>query len=298
MGKRLSFRVFGGLAGQLLGLAYAIYLHDHREYRVRLVFDSGGSSHRPLVVGDLLKTAGVEKRGISWSQAHSKLGGQRSSLSGKARLAFSGLYPATDRFGLITKENLDQLDSRTVRMHGYPSDFQVVECVAPDLREIVAESNMPDFLNQKKKNDGISIHWRLGDYVGNPLHGVVTLDSIVEGLTILNPAWRNKNLSLFTDSPEIAESKVVRQRLGTVSVVSNNIWSDLTQMVSSAAFLGNHSGISQWAAYSILSRDDSSPVILPSQWFASQTEGFTALPSEKMAQTMRWQPRLAPKPFD
>lgn len=298
MGRRATFRVFGGLAGQLFGLAYAIYLHDYRKYRVRLVFDSGGSSHRPLAVGDLLRTQGVEKRGISWGHIHSKLGVERSSLSDKARLAFSGLYPATDRFGLVTKEDLDQLDSRAIRMHGYPTDFRVVECVGPDLGEIMAQSNMPDFLNQREKTEDISIHWRLGDYVDNPLHGVVTLDSIAEGLTILDPSWRNKNLSLFTDSPEIAKSGAVRQRLGNVSVISNDIWSDVNQMVSSGAFLGNHSGISQWVAYSMLAQDSSANVVLPTQWFASETEGLRALPSEAMARTMRWQPRLEAKPFD
>ena len=52
---KLRVHCYGGLAGQLAGLAYAMWVENELARRPVLVFHDGGVSRRPLEISDLVK---------------------------------------------------------------------------------------------------------------------------------------------------------------------------------------------------------------------------------------------------
>jgi len=288
----VRLHVWGGLGGQLLGIAYALYLAERRGMMVKLLFNSGGASRRDLAVAKILATDTLISRGISWATLNGPLGREKKSLRYGLEYINSGLWPVTHRYGVITRENLDELGGGLRNIDGYPIDFNVAEEVSELLAEAIAASGYPDFLAPTEPQEGIAVHWRLGDYVNNSFHGVISPRSIRVGLDIVKPGWKPSEVTVFTDSPELLKSAGVISALGNLGVESSDIWTDLKRMASYGAFLGSHSLISQWVSLAILQRGQAQSFLLPAHWFAEERDGFFVSPTPAMKLAMRWTPEF------
>jgi hypothetical protein len=292
--RRLTMQVYGGLGGQLAGLAYAIWMHDNYQVETRLVFNSGGVSHRPLSISKLLHLKEITSRGITYFQIHGVVGSRGRTVRQMIEPWVVGLRPLTHDFEIITREDFAQMQGNRMRVKGYPVDFRVMDSIFEELRFAVGGSGYPNFLEQQPPRNTIAIHWRLGDFVGNHFHGVVTSDSIAEGLDICCPQWRNKTLEIYTDSPDLLANGRFQSVLGDYKVISGDIWSDLRGMCSASSFLGNHSSISQWAALSMVRNATDPTVVLPTRWSFGTAKSEIALPSPAMKERMIWEPKLSP----
>lgn len=292
----VRLHVFGGLAAQLLGVSYAIYLKRKVGYSCRLVFDSGGTSKRDLVIRDLLNTQTIKKLSITYRvvappQTKNRIIRTLGFIHYRWRLRLSSLHKPTHRFGNIRKADLDGLTGKKPTVSGYPTDFTVPEAILSVLSAAIDETVKPNFLRPKSVNPGITAHWRLGDYIDNAFHGVIPPEEIMKGLALLDSGWESKELTIFTDSPSIVESAEVRKYFSRAGIRSADIWSDLYEMSSSEKFLGSHSAISQWVALSLSSRGKSS-FLLPKQWFKSSNGDAEVLPTDAMRKNMTWNARL------
>ncbi len=241
-----------------------------------------------------METRELRSRGISWRAIRtSNAGVPGAAVKNLSQLTFAGLWPATHRFGLIRKVDLLALAGQRIRLHGYPIDFSVMEAVQDELSVALQSSGYPNFLRPTENRDTIAVHWRLGDYVNNHFHGVVTACSLVQGLDLLHPDWKAQGLEIYTDSPNLLRNKRIGSMLANPKIISGDIWNDLYRMSSAGYFLGNHSGISQWAALSILARKDAARVVLPFNWFRPEVSDVEVLPTDAMRLRMIWKPELA-----
>lgn len=292
----VRLHVFGGLAAQLLGVSYAIYLKQQLGYTCRLVFDSGGTSKRTLVIRDLLETRTIRMLGITYlvvapPRTKNRMVRTVGFMLYRWRLKLLGLHRPTHTYGNIRKTDLEGLSGNKLVISGYPTDFTVPEAILPVLSAAIDETVRPNFLRPTLVSPGIAVHWRLGDYIGNSFHGVIPPQDIVTGLGLLNPDWESKDLVIFTDSPSVVESAEVRKYFSNAVVRCEDIWSDLYEMSSSEKFLGSHSGISQWVALSLSSRGNSS-FVLPKWWFRSSNGDAEVLPTDAMEKNMTWNVQL------
>lgn len=109
------------------------------------------------------------------------------------------------------------------------------------------------------------LHIRLGDYVKNPLHGVLDASYYRKALSKLRSLKPNATLFLFSDNVEL-----VKQELGLddVSYIPAEIDEQQTMYLGSLChnFVISNSSFSWWMQY--LSRRDNRLVIAPSRWYA------------------------------
>lgn len=288
--KSITIQVFGGLAGQLSGLAYAIFIHDYFGARVKLVFYSGGTSERPLVVKPLLETPTIASRAITYGTLSSK--DQRISLSKNfsvptLEFLMSGLWPVSQRSLQISLEDLYELRGQKHRIVGYLSDFRIVENVVGDIHAAIDQAELPNFLKSRPGDQSVAVHWRLGDYVGNDFHGVISATALLSGLDEVCPDWRSRTVKIFTDSPTLAKKGLAKSS-SSFQFPSGSIWEHLEEMTRSSYFLGSHSGISQWAAIGMLRHPVGRQILLPRSWFSPNSGGIEALASPKLHALMKW----------
>jgi len=297
--QRITLAVPGGLAGQIFAVGYGAWISSQLGKSVHLQFHDVGTSIAKFSVAELCETPTAKHLDITFSQIRggwppvsslSTLSGLRGNVSTKLSNSFISSFTrgairraqnefqkhvdgGNDNtlrfnFGVITKAKLQsaKLGSTIV---GYPVEYQIVEDSWPLLAQMVRESGLPDFASQTERDESIAIHWRLGDYVGNPTHGAVNWSSLVHCLQAISPS--KLPLKIFTDSPELAKNIIGRSLPGReYSVISGEIWSDLSQMTRSQTFIGTNSGVSFLAALAMSQGRETRRVWLPKQWFLDQ----------------------------
>lgn len=285
--KELLLHAWGGLGGQLLALSYAIWITKHHNRAVHLVFHDGGASLRPLELSDVLASEYIQKMNISYSRIHdftsssaadSAFGKLSSAIKAKLKkykaFAVKKLNLKATNYILpdITMVDLLNLSQNIEELNGYSTDYSVVEEVQPEICAALEFSNQPNFLANGGKENRLSIHWRLGDYINNPFHGTVSFQSISNaihslGLPIDTP------ITLFTDSPEIASKEIRESSFDQhIEIRSSTIWNDMFEMSRSKYFIGNHSAISLLASLSIHAGNPESKILFPVNWFVAETD--------------------------
>ena len=119
------------------------------------------------------------------------------------------------------------------------------------------------FKNQHKKplpdNNLVSIHIRRGDYVGNDVHPVVSLDYI----TRAKQHFENKKFLVFSDDIQWCKEN----KLGDLYSDGNTHYQDLYQMSLCCGSIIANSSFSWWGAY----LSPKQKVIAPKKWFSTNT---------------------------
>lgn len=285
----------GGLAGQIFAVSYAAWISSRRQERVHIRFFDGGTGISQLGVESVLNSELCQELGItfsvekeSWPPAslRSPIAKVRDSLAKLQPKSFFELVHSLTLGGfLASREWLDGRKSswglatptsisreKLLRspagstIAGFPTDYRVIEESWSLLAQMIKSSGSPDFAHNTGAEDTVSVHWRLGDYVGNPFHGAVGWDSIRNCLKYANP--KGLPIKLFTDSPELAATTILEAQDSTnFEVVSGDIWSDLFGMTRSRVFIGSQSGVSLLAALALRFDNPDSTTWLPDRWF-------------------------------
>jgi hypothetical protein len=201
----------------------------------------------------------------------------RSSVKPKSELRLAGLEKMKDHVKrqlrsrdprVITKRDLLEGRSGSI-LAGYPADLALIEESWATLRDVVSISRRLDFLSNTAQEEAISVHWRLGDYVGNTHHGAMSWDSL---LTCINSISNKKlPIRIFTDSPDLANHLIGGSLANRhLQVISNDIWSDLFSMTRCKYFIGTHSGVSFLAALALRWDNPDSQTFLPDRWYVSE----------------------------
>ncbi len=268
----LTLAVPGGVAGQLFAVGYAAWISTKRQVPVHIQFHHLGSSIGKLGVRAVLESEVAKSLGITfsvtgdnWPPTPLKANDWRSNLTSRIR---KKLYGDVIPWETISSDTLLSA-SRGAIISGYPTDYRIIEESWELLSTMVASSTYADFTNDTGREDTVSIHWRLGDYVKNKYHGAVAWGSLKNCLRYANP--ENMPVRVFTDSPDLA-GRVIREFRGfdEYELVSDDIWSDLFGMTRSRVFIGSHSGVSFLAALALRSNNTNSETWLPNTWFLNR----------------------------
>lgn len=269
----LTLAVPGGVAGQLFAVGYAAWISTKRQVPVHIQFHHLGSSIGKLGVGAVLESEVAKSLGITfsvtgdnWPPTPSKADDWSvSSLTSRVRKKlFGDVIP----WETISSDTLLSASSGAT-ISGYPTDYRIIEESWEFLSKMIASSTYLDFTHNTGREDEVSIHWRLGDYVQNKYHGAVAWGSIKNCLRYANP--EGMPVKVFTDSLDLA-GRVIREFRGLdeFELVSEDIWSDLFGMTRSRVFIGSHSGVSFLAALALRSNNTSSETWLPNTWFLNR----------------------------
>jgi hypothetical protein len=179
----------------------------------------------------------------------------------------------------LSKRALSTIRPWTKFIQGYHSDTAILLESIPELSNIISQTSKPNFLFGAGSVNSISIHWRLGDYLSNPIHnhthGVISAEQIISCVQSLPVEMRDYPIFLYSDSIEIAKSIFASadffQRM---TFLCGDIWQDLYAMTRSKIFIGSHSSISVWVSLSILNSNNNATVYLPANWFKNIPSGF------------------------
>ena len=289
----ITLSVPGGLAGQLFAIGYAAWIASNRNLAVHIKFHPMGSNiGKPAAIG-VLDSKLAKSLGLTFSEVEDvwptsnwlrKLTSRftAESLFRGARAAAFGLHSALredldrekKRFSPVVSNALSVRDIQFAApgstISGYPTDYRIIEESWSLISSMISQSGHPDFAHQTGKEDTVSVHWRLGDYLQNSYHGAVSWLSLGNCLKYANP--NNMPVKIFTDSPEIAEQVIAGSQAFTrfhqnYEIVSGDIWSDLFEMTRSKVFVGSQSGVSFLAALALRSDNPNSETWLPDKWF-------------------------------
>lgn len=298
----------GGLAGQLFAVAYGAWISKKLGKTAHIQFHDIGTEIAKFGLGNLLETPKARNLGLSYSQVAGNWPPMSSwnfsirnavptvlksslpvRLAKGAFLGTRGAYQgwleerssplAEMNFPVITKGRLIKAQLGEVIV-GYPTDYQIVEEAWDILSALVQDSDMLDFSDDCGLEESVAIHWRLGDYVQNNVHGAVSWTSLETCLR--NSGGSKLPVKIFTDSPEIA-----REAVGTRlddrphEFISNQIWEDLVGMTRSKIFIGTHSGVSVLAAMALRNENPDSRTWLPHRWFADRASEYLFFPAKK-----------------
>ena len=286
----------GGLAGQIFGVASALWLANRTGQRVHVQFHDMGTNISKFSVLDLVESQTARSLNIThsihgpWPPPSSEVADKGAATSpNKLGSLASRIFFAIDQALGRSRPRLSKLILTKLKLRdaqpgsllvGYPSDLSVVEGSWQLLSQTIAESSYPNFPRDAGARDGVAVHWRLGDYLENDFHGVIAWDSIADCLR--THGLLEKEIKVFTDSPEMArellESWAIR---ANYQVVSGSIWSDLFEMTRFRYFVGTNSQVSLLAAITLLKSRNTAAVFLPRPFFRSP----------------KWKSFYAPPPF-
>ena len=274
---RIAISCWGGLAGQLSGLATAIWVQDYLQRPVTIHFHNGGISRRDWEISDL--ATGFRVRTI---RENAEIYGNSEKARLDERLLAKAILKAhqlgdplriTCVGARIDAGLVQRVEPWTLSVWGYPTDWSRILGALPDLSDRITRSGRPNFFVGAGQGNYIAVHWRLGDYVqsrsANAFHGTISARSILDAISLLPET--DLPVRLFTDSPDIALKQMSREgSLSGIDIVQQSIWQDLVDMTRGKYFIGSHSGVSLWAA---LARKHSGcdQVLLPDRWFRTET---------------------------
>ena len=257
--------VSGGLAAQLNAVAYLIWIKENMNRDVNLLFIEKGTIVRKWEINQISS--------VNLKIIHSR----KTNLA--ARIIRFILRPFTTQIGLISKSDLLSLPFYKVIIEGYHLDISILEASIPRMRDLISQTDHPNFLKNPATEEKLSIHWRLGDYlntgVGNTRHGFIEAETIINEINKIRNIKRLSKIDFFTDSKDIAVNKLEKEAIHfSYSIHSGDIWSDLFEMSKSRNFVANHSGISIWVILAIKSRYKNPLISVPRNWFKEDSIDF------------------------
>lgn len=120
----------------------------------------------------------------------------------------------------------------------------------------------------KSSNEPTCLHVRLGDYVKNPLHGVLDAAYYRRALDEMRRYRPNATIFVFSDNVELVREELNLQ--SDVYYISPDIDEQQTMYLGSLCknFIISNSSFSWWMQY--LSRWADKLVLAPSRWYASE----------------------------
>lgn len=281
--RQLALHARGGLGGQLLALAYGFWAPNKISREIHLKFHDGGTSYRPAALEELFSTPTLKESSITFEQIFEYEKQQYStsnkSIFGKIYALFRlglNVFPIQEHpessadFEDVTIEKLLSTPADVKELSGYTIDYRIFEQTIPYISRCLSESSLPNFLEGAASEDSVSIHWRLGDYLGNDFHGAIPISSLIEALKLVDVS-KGTPITIFTDSPEYALNQLQSHNLeNSISIQSSDIWTDLFDMSRSKTFIGNHSSISMLAALAIDFNSIESQILFPNKWFVDE----------------------------
>lgn len=279
---QLTLHARGGLGGQLLALAYGFWAPNQISRNIHLKFHDGGTSYRPAAIKELFSTSTLKEYSITFEQifeyekqqypTSKNILNKIYSLFRLALNFFLNQEPPEASADLedVTIEKLLSTPANVTELSGYTIDYRIFEQTIPMISRCLSESSLPNFLEGAASEDSVSIHWRLGDYLGNDFHGAIPISSIIEALKLVD-VTKGTPITIFTDSPEYAFEQLQRHNLeNSISIQSSDIWTDIYTMSRSRTFIGNHSSISMLAALAIDFNSIQSQILFPNKWFVDE----------------------------
>jgi hypothetical protein len=323
--KPITIAVPGGLAGQLFAVGYASWLASKRGVKVHMQFHDLGTSISKIGVQRILNSELAQELGITHSvteenwpprtrgsyffppRSMASKSKSRSILE-LCRAVSLGTYEAVQEklsggkfsFNLATATpiSIDELMQAAPgsTISGFPTDYRVIEESWDQLAAMIAESGYPDFPHETGKDDTVAVHWRLGDYVGNPFHGAVAWTSLRNCLRYANK--EQLPVKIFTDSPGLARDIIQESpEARNYALVRGDIWSDLFSMTRSRIFVGTQSGVSFLAALALRMNNPEASTWLPDTWFLNSQAQLLFNQAPKTAEGSAFYPaRLVTSP--
>lgn len=278
----VTIAIPGGMAGQVFGVAHALWYANKTSRKIHVCFHDMGTEISNFSVGEMLESATTKNLQITFSTEGLWPPATNSILENPGKNPAASFFETWSLFGGLSQWTRRVLKPKYHRLAihkekllsagpgqqliGYPSDLAIVEESWPLLSQALSETSYPNFIQDAGSDPSVAIHWRLGDYIGSDLHGVVTWDSIYKCMTDHN--FLKKDIRIYTDSPELAAKMVARSEIrGKIEIFSNAIWSDLHDMTRSKFFIGTNSQVSLLAAISLAKSRNRAVAFLPKPFF-------------------------------
>lgn len=272
--KTIELNVWGGLAGQLAGLAYAKFLRENFPQKIKLLFHNGGNEKRPLVIAELVSLAGFDFKEIN-DYAKSSFIKNLINLKYKLIRFIKKFFLKINYMENteILNSHLATISNKNYTINGYYTDWDVIFSSVNWLNNILSLTEIPNFLNPTNSYSGTAIHLRRGDYVtasnANKFHGIVDPSKVTQ-LIYENEAMREREKVIFSDSPEMIRTELQKMnKINSFKISkSSSIWDEMHQMCSFDFFIGSNSAISMWVALSYKFRklDFATRVFMPKYW--------------------------------
>lgn len=296
--------VAGGLAAQLLALAYALFVSSETQGRTHVLmrFQDGSSFNRGWHLGEIQEAESLRNSNIHFEITRTQTARPRVLISRFAPALMKRVNRARRNESLPTVVTMEELQSLlseppsvlNPRADSYLADYRIVEAVWPQLCEVMGAISAPhNFVRSAGAEDSIAIHWRLGDYLSSDFHGHVRLEAIMTCISEARLHNPDLPVRFFSDSPDLVKASLATLQLENHEVVdSRNIWLALTEMAKSRWFVGTNSGISLFAALAIhRSGRDRTSVFLPRQWSVEKL-GTDLPPPDLLSCVALYDPRL------
>jgi len=272
MSKKLVLVLSGGLGNQLFQLCAGIFIEKNMHRKIKYDISNlsvkekskPGNYTRRFGISDLL-----DKNALQMSVLPFRLKFVVNILKRKilaSKLAYEG-NPSDD---VIKKINC-----KTIEIHGFFQNAQIVEDVWPELESKISKSTEFSSIINSKKVNRIAIHARFGDYsedsATRKLHGLTNMNYYQEAVDIFRSNVRNAlHIVIITDDIKKAEIEFANLDLGnSVEFLSSkNPISDLIEIAQSSHVVMSNSTFSWWGAW-FAYKLHNSQVIYPRPWFAN-----------------------------
>jgi hypothetical protein len=124
------------------------------------------------------------------------------------------------------------------------------------------------------------IHIRLGDYVSEPLIGLLPSEYFENALLEIFRPGKFGKIWLFSDEPDTAVKNIPQKYLSYTEVISTSKMTDaltLQVMRHGSGYVLSNSTFGWWAA--ALSHSDSPQVVVPERWFREMPEPLGLIPN-------------------
>lgn len=279
--NNIVLSVPGGLAGQIFSLGYAIWVAKEKNLKVHIQFHDVGTNISKFIISDLFETETCKLFDITFHVTKDTWPPKNLDTSKVIDFRHRLLKRAVENdhlpFGVISKKTLNKLYPGST-IAGYPTNYQIIEDSWKLFSKVISESSRSNFTTSTGLEDSISVHWRLGDYVGNEFHGAVPWISIQT--CIEDQISREIPIKIFTDNLGLAQSVLDASNFKQkYEIISNEIWEDLFEMTRSKYFIGTHSGVSFLAALAIRSNNQFAQTYLPDAWFLNEEANLSFQPT-------------------
>jgi hypothetical protein len=145
-------------------------------------------------------------------------------------------------------------------------------------------SNSSDTLESYRRKaiieNPLVIHIRLGDYVSEPLIGLLPSEYFKNALLEIFRPGKFGKIWLFSDEPDTAVKNIPQKYLSYTEVISTSKMTDaltLQVMRHGSGYVLSNSTFGWWAA--ALSHSDSPQVVVPERWFREMPEPLGLIPN-------------------
>jgi hypothetical protein len=176
-------------------------------------------------------------------------------------------FTTPDKFNTLALDNLELV--------GYWQNEKYFANESKTIRKDFSLKEKPGLYNQRMLdeitdcNDSVSIHVRMGDYIGNPVHPIIQKEYYTAAMDVIESKVNRPHYFLFSDDPiatfTIPESDFVTPvNLNDVS----HGYLDLELMKHCQHHIIANSSFSWWGAW--LGENPDKIVVAPKHWFNGQ----------------------------